>query len=124
MTVSRWLKGLMPRKPSTKVHKSTLVIDIIKTSIMNDPFISIIKLQDIIKNTLSVSVLKELVRQAIKRQGWTKKKARYYGVSKALPEKQHVFLKIGLNFCRLIAPLYPSMRLHLEEVESTSKGIL
>jgi transposase len=88
----------MPRKPSTKVHKSTLVIDIIKTSIMNDPFISIIKLQDIIKNTMSVSVSKELVRQAIKRQGWTKKKARYYGVSKALPEKTKCFLENRTKF--------------------------
>ena len=98
MTVSRWLKGLMPRKPSTKVHKSTLVIDIIKTSIMNDPFISIIKLQGIIKNTMSVSVSKELVRLAIKRQGWTKKKARYYGVSKALPEKTKCFLENRTKF--------------------------
>jgi transposase len=55
-------------------------------------------LQDIIKNTMSVSVSKELVRQAIKRQGWTKKKARYYGVSKALPEKTKCFLENRTKF--------------------------
>ncbi len=53
MTVSRWLKGSRPQKPSIKVNKYTVVIDIIKTSIVDDPFISIIKLQDITKNDLA-----------------------------------------------------------------------
>ena len=47
-----------------------------------------------ILSTLNINVSKELIRIAIKRQGFTKKIARFYGEPKTLPEKTKEFLQL------------------------------
>jgi transposase len=94
-TISRWINNPNKKiytKPN-KLYKSDQIIDLIKLSIMNDPFISILKLKDLILSTLKINVSKELIRIAIKKQGFTKKKARFYGEPKTLPEKTKEFLE-------------------------------
>ena len=98
-TVARWLKGsICKKKVYEKVKKSELVVDVIKTGILNNPFISIIELQDIVVKTLNVQVSRELIRRAIARQGLTKKKARMYGISTTQKEKTQTFLDCREKF--------------------------
>jgi transposase len=95
-TISRWINNPIKKlytKPN-KIYKSIQIIDIIKLSIINDPFISILKLKELISDTLKINVSKELIRIAIKRQGFTKKVARFYGEPITLPEKTRIFLEL------------------------------
>ena len=98
-TIFRWLKN--PEKKQYhrfKVSKTDTIIPIIKTTILNDPFISIFKLKSIIKESLDIDISKELVRIAIKRLGFSKKKARFYGISSNLEEKINNFLSLRNNY--------------------------
>ena len=95
-TVSRWLKNpcKAPRKHySSRPLKSEVIVETIRIAIMNDPFISIRKLQALLKETLAVQVSVELVRIAIKRLGLSKKKAKFFGKPSNLEEATDVFLK-------------------------------
>ena len=107
-SIQRWIKH-PEQKPYTKKsnvqYKSILIVDIIKCSIMTDPFISICKLRELIKETMRMDVSKELIRIAIYRLGITKKKARFYGSPSTLPKlteefivKRQQFLDDGRNF--------------------------
>ena len=94
-TISRWIHCQHKKQytKACKVYKSDQIIDLIKLSILNDPFVSILKLKELIYTTLKITVSKELVRIAIKKQGFTKKKARFYGQPKNLQEKTKEFLE-------------------------------
>lgn len=95
-TISRWINNPNKKiytKPN-KIYKSDQIVDIIKLSIANDPFISIIKLQNLILSTLQINVSKELIRVSIKKQGFTKKNARFYGEPKTLITKIKEFLEL------------------------------
>ena len=94
-SIQRWLKTIEQKKycrTDTSQLKSTVIIDVIKSSIIHDPFISLMKLKDLIKNVLKIDTSKELIRVAIKRLGFTKKKARFYGEPKYLPEQTQQFI--------------------------------
>ena len=76
-SIQRWLKTIEQKKycrTDTSHLKSTVIIDVIKSSIIHDPFISLMKLKDLIKNVLKIDTSKELIRVTIKRLGFTKKK--------------------------------------------------
>ena len=95
-TISRWLKNQQRKQYSrnpTKVYKSEVIVESIRTAIRNDPFISISKLRILIQEVLNLSVSKELVRIAISRLGLSKKKARFYGEPSNLKDKTSIFLK-------------------------------
>ena len=98
-TISRWLKH--PEKKQyyrSLVSKTDIIVPIIKTTILNDPFISIFKLKNMINDTMKILISKELIRIAIKRLGFSKKKARFYGVSSNLKEKTESFLSFRNNY--------------------------
>ena len=86
----------------------------IKLSILNDPFVSILKLKELIYTTLKITVSKELVRIAIKKQGFTKKKARFYGQPKNLEEKTKEFLEKRM--------LYKSLNKQFISIDEVSFG--
>jgi transposase len=94
-TIARWLKApsRVPYKRRNQLLKSQLVVEIIETAIKCDPFVSTRGLVLKIKAILNIDVSRELVRVVIKRMGVTKKKARYYGVSKDQNAKKEEFLK-------------------------------
>ena len=81
-TIFRWL-AYPERKQynRTKHHilKSEKIIDVIKTTIAFNPFTSIRKLQNNINETLNLQISIELIRTVLKRLGFSKKVARYYG---------------------------------------------
>lgn len=94
-TIARWLKA-PERLPYTRRDhnlKSAMVVETIKTMLHCDPFLSIRGLSLKIKECLKIEVSRELVRLAIKRLGLTKKKARYYGISKNHEAKTAEFLQ-------------------------------
>ncbi len=95
-TVSRWLKNQSRKqytKSKNKTYKSDVIIETIRFAIQNDPFISITKLSIMLKETIHISVSKELVRLAIVKLGLSKKKARFYGEPNNLKEKTTAFLE-------------------------------
>lgn len=93
-TISRWMKA-PERKTYTRsvLSKSQTIIECLKDTIQSNPFLSIRELTKLLQQTLKVTVSRELVRVAIKRQGLTKKKAKVVGTSKNLSEKTSMFLK-------------------------------
>lgn len=100
-TISRWLKN--PERVVYKrrfVSKVSQVIETIKSSIENDPFVSNIKLRQMILDVLKVKVSKELVRVAIKKLGMSRKKARFFSRPKDLEIKTRQFLEQRNSFVK------------------------
>jgi transposase len=94
-TVSRWLRNQVKqarKKHTNKVWKADMIVNILRTTIQNDPFISIAKLRALILQSLNLNVSKELVRICIKRIGMTKKKAKFYGDPPNLKAKTDDFI--------------------------------
>ena len=93
-TVARWLKDPTQKKYSRKSRtKTDLVIDTIRSTLQNDPFISLVKLRLLILNVLGIRVSKELIRTAIKCQlRYSKKKAKYFSSPSTLKQKTEDFL--------------------------------
>jgi transposase len=86
-TVQRWLVMAAIVTPSTppierKKPKLTQILEIVDSSIQTDPFTTCRKLQAIIDDKLGLKVSKELVRIAIIRLDYSRKKARFYGIAK------------------------------------------
>lgn len=95
-TISRWLKNQSRKqytKRSNSVYKSEAIVETIKLTIQNDPFISISKLKILIQESININVSKELIRIAIFRIGLSKKKARFYGEPSYLKEKTNIFIE-------------------------------
>ena len=94
-TISRWLKE--PRKlynseNRLKTSKTNRVVGTLKVLIESDPFISIQTMISKLKILFNFSVSKELVRTIIKKQGISKKKARFYSKTNKLPDLTQTFL--------------------------------
>jgi transposase len=106
-TISRWIKNplKMPYSKRIKVLKSDLITELLKITIKSNPFLSLLGFQKLIQDNLHISVSKELVRLIIKREGFTRKKARFYGEPKNLEEttmqfiqERNKFLQNGYEF--------------------------
>ena len=93
-TVARWLRNPEKKKytRSSIKNKSCQVIEIIKATIQNDPFISIRKMKSIIEDSFNFSISKELVRTVILKCGFTIKKAKYFSRPDDLEEKIKAFI--------------------------------
>lgn len=78
-TVGRWIKhpGRRPYTQRRATTKAGLVGEAIRAAVACNPFVSTNKVRKLLLDTMSVSVSRELVRVVIKRQGLTRKKARF-----------------------------------------------
>ncbi len=100
-TISRWL-----RDPKRKQYvrsckcKGTTISEAVRVAIVNDPFISIIKLQKLIFDTFSFKVSRELIRLVIKKHGLTRKKAKFFSAPK-IDKKTNEFLNQRETYKRL-----------------------
>lgn len=92
MSVKRWIKNPY-RKPYIKsdVTKTSIVIDTIRNTIQNE---SLRTLRSIIKEVFGIYVSKELLRNAIKSLGLSRKKARFFTQPKNLKEKTEKFISL------------------------------
>jgi len=98
-SVSRWLKNpniaKYVRKGTTKL---SLTVETIRVAIINDPFISIIKMKGLIWDVLNISVSRELIRIAIKTIGMSRKKARFFSRPSNLGDKTKAFVETRDSF--------------------------
>lgn len=102
MTVSRWLQNPVRKNnklPTININTKTYKIkETIKSTILSNPLITLRKLTYLIKDTMNIKLSKELLRLAIKKYGYTKKKVKYFGVSKNMDEKIKHFLNKRTEF--------------------------
>ena len=92
-TISRWIK--QPERLKYKrntVTKGSAIVGTIRDALANDPFLSTIKLSNMIKDVLKINVSKELVRTAIQTLGLSRKKARFFSRPKDLDHKTELFI--------------------------------
>ena len=101
-TVHRWLndatKSIPPSTPqiikSTRSTKLMEINDLVDASIQLDAFLTCRKLHAIILENMSISVSKEFVRLAIIKLGYTRKKARFYGLAKNALQLNRKFIQL------------------------------
>lgn len=95
-TISRWLTESRKEYNNTKrtvFSKSEQIVSSIKIMIQNDPFVSLNLLTLKIKDLFMFTVSKELIRTIIKKNGISKKKARFFSSTAKLPELTKVFIE-------------------------------
>ncbi len=103
-TIARWVKFGVGRKNYTFQKRppwqkaSDDMVSLLRATIDSNPFVSVRQLQSMISTALNIKVSRELVRVAIKRQGLTKKAARFYGVTTKLPDQTKDFLSRRAQF--------------------------
>lgn len=106
-TISRWIKNPEQKKYTfTKILKSSIVSQTIKATLDNDPFISIRSLSDLVFKTFNFKISKELVRTIIKKNGLSRKKARFFSKPTNLEFKIQEFIKKRQEYIDLKYPFY------------------
>lgn len=106
-SISRWLHKLERKKYFRKSKIcSEHVIETIKISLLINPFISTRKLIVKIKEVCQVDVSRELIRVAISKLGYTKKKAKFFSCPKNLPEKTTIFKNLRNQFINENRPFF------------------
>ena len=98
-SVQRWAHRV-ERKPYAQrcKPKYDALVDVVKLAIASDPFVSIRKLRRRVKEACDVSLSTELVRIALKRMGFSKKKARHVCRPAHLPSRTATFLEMRAQF--------------------------
>ena len=91
-TIARWLKQTEKKSYKRSSNKSDLIVDVIRTTITANPYISLRSFTQVIKTTLNIQVSKELVRIVIKRLGFSLKKAKVFLSPKDLNLKIRDFI--------------------------------
>lgn len=92
-TISRWLVNPFKKQYERNVvPKSKIIVESLKACLQVDPFISLQKLQGKVYDLFGFKVSKELLRIVIKKEGFTKKKARFFSKPNNLEEKTKAFL--------------------------------
>jgi transposase len=100
-TVSRWLKNhtRLPYPSNRRgSYKALKVVDTIKLAIHTDPFVSLWSLKTIVKAALGIEVSRELLRVSLKKNGFSKKKARFFSKPKNLEDKTNEFIQARDRF--------------------------
>lgn len=92
-TVARWLKHSDKKSYIRCSFKTDQIVDVIRTTIEQNPFSSLTSLRELIKTVLKLEVSKELIRIVIKRCNLSSKKARFYGEPKDLEIKTKEFIE-------------------------------
>ena len=94
-SISRWLHQLERRPyPVRKYTKEALIVESIKDVLQTDPLTSSRNLQKRLKDAFQIDLSRELVRVAIKKLGYTRKKARFVSEPKTNQEKVGAFLSL------------------------------
>jgi transposase len=93
-TIARWLKypDKKQYRPRACTKSSETIVQVLRASIATHPFTSLADMKQLIQDTLQVSVSKELLRMIIRKQGFSKKKAKRFGKSHDLESKTADFI--------------------------------
>lgn len=94
-TISRWFNSTFPKVRKERLPKlyKTEVINVIKASLIKNPFFTVNDILNKIKSFCNFSPSKEFVRLAMKKLGYTKKVPRFYPITKTTDEKTKIFLE-------------------------------
>jgi len=92
-TISRWLKNPERKLYYRKSLRTEQIIDIIKTTIISNPFITVRSFVKVIKDTLNIQVSRELVRVVIKKLGFTSKKAKFFSKPNHIKQTTETFIE-------------------------------
>ena len=112
-TVHRWIKAYVGNhsieeqgSEDLKVTKLDTILQYIDEEIIKDPFQTCKMLKQFLKEHCSIIASLELIRLGIKKLGYTKKTARYYGVAKNALYLNKTFLKKRDEYIKSGARLY------------------
>lgn len=97
-TIARWLQNPFRQHRSFVAPKYQVIIETIRTAVLNDPFTSIRSLQLLIQQTHNITVSRELLRSALRRMALTRKKARFYSLPQHLTSATSAFLEARDRF--------------------------
>jgi transposase len=94
-TISRWLRNPERKQYTYKnATKEATIIECLRFLVASNPFVSIRKLTCIICEALNIKVSRELIRLVLKKDGFTKKKAKPSFIPKHLPKRVQKFLQL------------------------------
>jgi len=97
-SICRWLKH-PERKPYNRTaSKSTQIVATIRASVTANPLSTLAQLRSLLLSLHNVEVSKELIRCVLRRSGFSRKRARFYGKPKNLQEKTATFLQARDTF--------------------------
>lgn len=92
-TISKWLIHIKSsRKPIKKKLDSKDISKTIKDFVKNSPFCSLFDIQSILIKNYNLNISTETIRVFLKNNNYTKKKAKYYSISKNQEIKTKEFL--------------------------------
>ena len=91
MTISRWIKN-PERLTYSRFSKTRIISESIRSLIQNDPLVTLSQLQESIESTFAFKVSKELLRTIRKKQGFSRKKVKFFNKPSTMQEKLESFL--------------------------------
>ena len=99
-TVHRWINEVVVDTvmSQAKIYanvqpKLERILCHVKSMLVSNPFQTCLGIKQSVADALNINVSKELVRLAIKKLGYSKKKARYFGVAKNALKLNRLFIK-------------------------------
>ena len=104
-TVQRWLaQEKVIKQKERKRPMLSKIVDFVDSGLQDNPFLSCRKLKEILASKIDITVSLELIRTAIQILGYTRKKARFYGLAKNALKLNQRFIKLRDQY---IAKGYP-----------------
>ena len=97
-TIHRWLHQPERKRYFRPSVKSQAVLPVIRACVEADPLITLQQLAFRIRQALDITVSKELLRTVLSKNGYTRKRARFYGQPVDLPGKTTAFLAQRCRF--------------------------
>ena len=100
-TVHRWLHHPHPKTYIRNTpSKTSRIVESIRIALLNDPFLTCVKLRDLIQQLFNFKVSTTLIHTTIRKSGMTKKKARRFSSPDNLPQKTQDFLTLRNTYLR------------------------
>lgn len=93
-SIHRWVSNTEKKNYYRPSKKADTITEIIKSTILLNPFITVRAFVTLIKDSLNIEVSKELVRIVIKRLGFSLKKTKFFAKPKTLKERTETFIAI------------------------------
>lgn len=92
-SICRWLKNPERKPYSRAACKSEQVVATLRACVTSNPLCTLAQMTELVQQLHKVQVSKELVRSVLRRSGFSRKRARFYGKPKDLLAKTEVFLQ-------------------------------
>ena len=95
-SVARWLKNIERKKYVRSSQggqpKSIIIVEVIRAAVSSNPFITSQDLVNIVKDVFGFLISRQLANCVVRRLGFSRKRARFFGKPLDLPSKTNDFL--------------------------------